>query len=77
MRKKIISYFYAAYLKKRYIYIHNSTYRTVSSALPSKRIVHEMFDDPPRPNINTLDGDLNIPRDAAFDLRIKQIDEFI
>lgn len=44
------------------------TYRTVSSTFASNRMVHEMFADPPRPNINTLDGERNMPRDATFDL---------
>lgn len=44
------------------------TYRTVSSAFASNRIVHEIFDEPPRPNINTFDGERNMPRDAVFDL---------
>lgn len=45
-----------------------STYRTVSSAFPSNRIIHERFDEPPRPNMNVFDGERNMPRDAAFDL---------
>lgn len=28
--------------------------------------------EPPRPNINTLDGDRNIPLDAALDLKPKK-----
>lgn len=43
-------------------------YRTVSSAFPSKRMVQDIFDEPPRPNMNTFDGERNIPRAAAFDL---------
>lgn len=43
-------------------------YRTVSSAFPSNLIAHEIFEEPPRPNINTFDDERNIPRRATFDL---------
>lgn len=54
------------------IYLYDSlvclTYLTVSSTFPSNRMVHEIFDEPPRPNIKTLDGERNIPLDATLDL---------
>lgn len=46
------------------------TYRTVSSKFASNRIVHVIFGDPPRPNMNTFDGERNIPLVAAFDLKL-------
>lgn len=49
----------------------NPIYLTVSYELASKRIVQDIFVAPPRPNMNTLDGDRNIPLDATFDLKFK------
>lgn len=46
------------------------TYRTVSSTFASNRMVHDIFVEPPRPNMNTYDGERNMPGDAVFDLNI-------
>lgn len=45
------------------------TYLTVSSMLPSNRIVHDIFEEPPLPNMNTFEGERNIPLAAALDLK--------
>lgn len=39
----------------------------VSVGAASNRIVHEIFGEPPRPYIKTLDGDLKIPRIDELD----------
>lgn len=58
--------------KMRLFSVRVPTYLTVSSTLPSNRMVHEIFDEPPRPNMKTFDGERKIPLEATLDLYIRK-----
>lgn len=34
-------------------------------------MVHEILEEPPRPNMKTFNGERKIPREAEFDLKIE------
>lgn len=52
-----------------YTILSANSYLTISYGLASNLMVHEILVAPPRPNINTFDGERNIPRAATFDLK--------